>query len=71
MVVFGSSTCLPDSDAYRTGEALGSLLATAGFDVVTGGYSGTMEAVSKGASTIPSAIVCVYLLSLSPFRLRE
>ena len=40
-----------------TGENLGQLLARSGFDVVTGGYSGVMEAVSKGASAEPSAKV--------------
>ena len=46
MVVFGSSTCDAGSVLYSTAEALGYGLAQAGFDVVNGGYSGTMEAVS-------------------------
>jgi uncharacterized protein (TIGR00725 family) len=65
IVVFGSSTCETDSDAYRTAEELGTCLARSGYNVVTGGYSGTMEAVSKGASAESSAIVCVRQLSLS------
>ena len=65
IVVFGSSTCKPDSDEYRTAEELGALLAGGGFDVTTGGYSGVMEAVSKGASKDPSAVVCpVYQLKI-------
>lgn len=58
MVVFGSSTCDAGSVLYSTAEALGYGLAQAGFDVVNGGYSGTMEAVSKGASSQQSVTVC-------------
>lgn len=52
VVVFGSSSCKPGSTEYIQAEKLGMLLAQSGFGVVTGGYSGTMEAVSKGANSI-------------------
>lgn len=48
--VFGSSAPQPDSDAYREARQVGALLAGAGFVVATGGYGGTMAAVSQGAS---------------------
>jgi uncharacterized protein (TIGR00730 family) len=48
--VFGSSAPQPDSDAYREARQVGALLAEAGFVVATGGYGGTMAAVSQGAS---------------------
>jgi len=47
--VFGSSRPAPGSEAYETARTLGAALATAGFTVATGGYGGTMEAVSRGA----------------------
>jgi uncharacterized protein (TIGR00730 family) len=48
--VFGSSAPQPDSDAYREARQVGALLAEAGFVVATGGYGGTMAAVSQGAA---------------------
>lgn len=67
IVVFGSSTCLPESAHYREAEELGRGLAESGFGVVTGGYGGTMEAVSKGAATVNTVQVrpTNYLLYVS------
>ncbi|MGA2296709.1 MAG: LOG family protein [FCB group bacterium] len=50
ITVFGSSEALPGSFEYETAERLGSNLAKEGFDIASGGYSGVMEAVLKGAS---------------------
>ncbi len=50
VAVFGASASLPGDTAYRAGELCGAHLAEAGATVVTGGYSGLMEAVSKGAA---------------------
>lgn len=47
--VFGGSAPQPGEPAYEDAHRLGYLLAEAGFTVMTGGYSGTMEAASKGA----------------------
>ena len=49
IAVFGSSTVRPGDPAYELAQALGRELALAGADVMTGGYSGTMEACSRGA----------------------
>lgn len=49
ITVFGSSRPAPGSEAYETTRELGAALARAGFTVATGGYGGTMEAVSRGA----------------------
>lgn len=49
VTVFGSSRPEPGSAPYETARRLGELLARAGFSVATGGYGGTMEAVSRGA----------------------
>jgi uncharacterized protein (TIGR00730 family) len=50
LTVFGGSAPKPGSEAYQQAEHLGSLAARGGWRVATGGYIGTMEAVSKGAS---------------------
>lgn len=47
--VFGSSRITADSSEYREAHELGRLLAEAGYVVCNGGYSGAMEAVSRGA----------------------
>jgi len=50
ITVFGSAQPAPGSSAYEQAQTLGQLLARAGFTVVNGGYAGTMQAVSQGAS---------------------
>jgi len=49
IAVFGSSRCVSSDADYALAQELGGLLACAGFDVCSGGYSGAMEAVSRGA----------------------
>lgn len=48
VTVFGSSRIERDSPEYREAYELGRLLAEHGYVVCNGGYSGTMEAVSRG-----------------------
>jgi hypothetical protein len=50
VAVFGSSQPQPGSAAYEQARTLGCLLAQAGFDVLNGGYTGTMQGVSQGAA---------------------
>ncbi|MGH2582504.1 MAG: LOG family protein [Anaerolineales bacterium] len=50
ITVFGSSSSLPGDAAYQEARRLGELIARAGHTVLTGGYMGTMEAVSRGAT---------------------
>jgi hypothetical protein len=47
--VFGSSLAMPGDAEYEEGVRCGALLVEAGFAVMTGGYAGLMEAVSRGA----------------------
>jgi uncharacterized protein (TIGR00730 family) len=49
ITVFGSAQPQPDSPAYKQACELGRRLASAGFAVINGGYTGTMSAVSQGA----------------------
>ena len=50
IAVFGSSATLPGSPEWHEAEALGSAIAELGWTVATGGYAGTMQAVSAGAA---------------------
>ena len=47
--VFGGSAPQPGTPAYEEARALGAALAQAGWTVATGGYTGVMEAASRGA----------------------
>ena len=49
ITVFGSSRPREGHADYEDARALGRALAAAGFVVCSGGYGGTMEAVSRGA----------------------
>ncbi len=48
VAVFGSSSPKPGEPAYEQAYRLGRLLGQRGLTVLTGGYIGTMEAVSRG-----------------------
>ena len=50
VAVFGSSTLRSGDAGFELGVRLGAALARVGATVVTGGYMGAMEAVSKGAN---------------------
>jgi uncharacterized protein (TIGR00730 family) len=49
ITIFGGSRVERGSDEYAQAQELGRALAQAGLDVITGGYNGVMEAVSRGA----------------------
>ena len=57
ITVFGGSRCGPDEPEYKEALRLGSLLVEAGFHVCSGGYSGVMEAISKGAHDADGEVV--------------
>ena len=57
--VFGSSQVPVGSPAYEEAQILGGLLARAGFSVCSGGYGGTMEAVSRGAKEAGGTVIGV------------
>lgn len=66
--VFGSSAPQPGSGAYEEARRVGELLAQAGFAVATGGYSGTMTAVSQGASEAGGHVIGVTSAQIEQFR---
>ncbi len=59
VTVFGGSQPKPGSPAYLEAYKLGKLLGEQGFVVLTGGYMGTMEAVSKGAKEVGAKVIGV------------
>ncbi|MGH2535815.1 MAG: LOG family protein [Candidatus Promineifilaceae bacterium] len=66
--VFGSSTPMPDSDDYLRAWEVGNRLAQAGFAVATGGYTGTMAAVSQGAAEAGGLVYGVACERIELFR---
>jgi uncharacterized protein (TIGR00725 family) len=59
VTVFGSSRCQPGDQEYETARQLGNELARSHFAVCTGGYAGTMEAVSRGAADAGGRVLAV------------
>ena len=49
ITVYGSSQVSPYHRAYKDSVCIGQALARAGYTVMSGGYFGVMEAISKGA----------------------
>ena len=50
VTIFGSARVKPDDISYQKTEKLASLLVENGFNVITGGGPGVMEAANKGAA---------------------
>ena len=59
VTVFGGAKPMPGDPAYLEAFHLSELLASAGYTVLTGGYIGTMEAVSRGAAEAGDHVVGV------------
>lgn len=66
VTVFGSSRPAEGSPEYEDARLIGERLSTNGISVCTGGYGGTMEAVSKGASQSDVKIIGVTSAVFSP-----
>ncbi len=66
--VFGSSAPQPGTDPFESARLVGRLLAEAGFAVATGGYGGTMTAVSQGASEAGGHVIGVTSDQIEQFR---
>lgn len=57
ITIFGSSQPRRGDELYAAGLEMGALLGRAGFDVMTGGYTGVMEAASRGAHRAGAHVV--------------
>jgi len=68
ITVFGGSRPRPGEPAYERALRLGRSLGQAGFKVLTGGYLGTMEAVSRGAAEAGAQVVGVTCEQIETWR---
>ncbi len=66
IAVFGSSRRDEDSEHYREAYELGRVLARAGYAVLSGGYFGSMGAVSRGASEAGGRVIGVTCAVFDP-----
>jgi uncharacterized protein (TIGR00730 family) len=57
--VYGSAKVRPGDADYELAVAVGQKLAEAGYTVMTGGYYGAMEAISKGAHSTGGHVIGV------------
>ena len=68
VAVYGSAAPKPGTPFYQNALELGRLLAQAGHTVMTGGYGGTMEAVSRGAAEAGGATLGVTCAEIEQYR---
>ena len=66
--VFGGAQPKEGSTAYAEAQELGKLLAQRGHTVLTGGYIGTMEAVSRGANEAGGHVIGVTCEDIEAWR---
>lgn len=58
VTVFGSRATQPGTPDYQAAEEVGRQFSSHGFKLITGGYSGIMEAASKGAVEVGNGACC-------------
>jgi uncharacterized protein (TIGR00730 family) len=68
ITVFGGAQPKDGTAAYEEARELGKLLAERGHAVLTGGYMGTMEAVSRGASEAGGHVIGVTCQDIEDWR---
>jgi uncharacterized protein (TIGR00730 family) len=66
IAVFGSSRRDEQSKLYREAYELGRILARAGYAVLSGGYGGSMAAVSRGAREAGGRVIGVTCAVFDP-----
>jgi uncharacterized protein (TIGR00730 family) len=66
IAVFGSSRRAEESDLYAEAYALGRLLAGEGYAVLSGGYNGSMAAVSRGAREAGGRVIGITCALFDP-----
>jgi uncharacterized protein (TIGR00730 family) len=71
VTVFGGSLPIEGDEAYTEAQTVGRLLAERGHTVLTGGYIGTMEAVSRGAHEAGGHVIGVTCNDIERWRPRR
>jgi uncharacterized protein (TIGR00730 family) len=66
ITIFGGSA--PMAHDYQQALQLGGLLGNSGYTIITGGYIGTMEAVSRGANETGGHVIGVTCDEIEAFR---
>ncbi|MBN1257674.1 MAG: TIGR00730 family Rossman fold protein [Planctomycetes bacterium] len=56
VTIFGSARTQPDTTYYKLGERIAYLLSEKGYNIITGGGPGIMEAANKGAKAADKGI---------------
>ena len=68
ITVFGGAQPKEGTTAYQEAHLLGSLLAKNGHAVLTGGYMGVMEAISRGAHEAGGHVIGVTCVDIENWR---
>ncbi|MBN2043758.1 MAG: LOG family protein, partial [Anaerolineales bacterium] len=68
ITVFGGSAPKPGSLEYQQAYHLGQLIGAAGYTALTGGYIGTMEAVSRGCAEAGGHVIGVTCNEIEAWR---
>lgn len=68
ITVFGGSFPKPGTPDYQQAYRLGQLIGLGGHSVLTGGYIGTMEAVSRGCAEAGGHVIGVTCDQIEAFR---
>ena len=68
ITVFGGSAPHPGSPAYQQAYRLGQLIGEVGHTALTGGYIGTMEAVSRGCAEAGGHVIGVTCAEIENWR---
>lgn len=68
VTVFGGAAPQPGDSVYEEALRLGRLLGQAGYTVLNGGYIGTMEAVSRGASEAGGHVIGITCRDIESWR---
>ena len=68
VTIFGGTLPKPGEPDYNEAIRLGEILARSGHSVITGGYMGTMEAVSKGAAEAGGHVIGVTCAEIERWR---
>lgn len=68
ITVYGGSQIIPTDREYTEALELGKQLGRYGYTVLTGGYMGTMEAVSRGAAEAGAHVIGVTCENIEAWR---